>query len=142
MKVEDFLNYIREAKSKATYENYVMGIKKFTEWYGKDANTILKERFEDLKSTDMHVRKRFNREIEKFHRHLKKLGYPQNTAVGYTQGIRQLFRYFDMDIKDLPTEVTRKVTTVKDFVPTVQQDRDMFNCGNILDRTLISMGLD
>lgn len=142
MKVEDFLDYIREAKSKATFKNYTQGLKKFVEWYGKDENTILKERFEDLQSTDQNKRKRFNREIEKFHRHLKNLGHPQNTAVAYTEGIRQLFRYFDMDIKNLPSEVTRKTTSIKDYVPTVSQYRDMFNCGNVLDRTIISMALD
>ncbi len=142
MKVEDFLSYIREAKSKATIKSYTQGLNHFTAWYGKDANTILKERFEDLKSSDMNVRKRFNREIEKFHRHLKNEGKTQNTAVSYVEGIRALFRFFDMDVKDLPTEVTRRTTTVKDFVPTVQQYRDMFNCGNVLDRTIISMALD
>lgn len=142
MKVEDFLDYIREAKSKATFKNYTQGLKKFTAWYGKNANTILKERFEDLQSTDQNKRKRFNREIEKFHRHLKNLGHPQNTAVAYTEGIRQLFRYFDMDIKNLPSEVTRKTTSIKDYVPKVNEYRDMFNCGNVLDRTIISMALD
>jgi len=66
MKVEDFLDYIKEAKSKATFKNYSTGLKKFGEWYGKDENTILKERFEDLQNTDQNKRKRFNREIEKF----------------------------------------------------------------------------
>ena len=88
MKVDDFPDYIREAKSKATLKNYRTGLAKFVGWHGKDANTILKERFEDLKSTDQNKRKRFNREIEKFHRHLKNLGHPQNTAVAYTEGIR------------------------------------------------------
>lgn len=142
MKVEDFLDYVREAKSKATFKNYMQGLKKFVEWYGKHPNIVLKERFEDLQTTDQTKRKRFNREIEKFHRHLKNIGHPQNTAVAYTEGIRQLFRYFDMDIKNLPSEVTRKTTTVKDYVPTVSQYRDMFNCGNVLDRTVISMALD
>ena len=91
MNVEEFLNYIKEAKSKATYKNYKNGLNKFVQWYGKDANVILQERFEDLKSTDISTRKRFVREIEKFHRHLKRLGHPQNTAVAYTEGIRQLF---------------------------------------------------
>ena len=122
MNVEEFLDYIRKAKSKATYKNYSQGLKKFIQWYGKNANTILTERFEDLQSSDMTVRKRFNREIEKFHRHLKNLGHPQNTAVAYTEGIRQLFRFYDMDVKDLPTEVTRKTTTIKDYVPSMDMD--------------------
>jgi len=90
----------------------------------------------------MNTRKRFNRELEKFHRHLKNEGYSQNSAVAYTEGLRQLFRFFDMDIKNLPTEVTRKTTTVKDYVPSVSEYRDMFNCGNILDRVIISTALD
>lgn len=142
MNVKEFLEYIKQAKSKATVKNYTQGLKKFTAWYGKEANTILKERFEDLKSRDMNTRKRFNREIEKFHRHLKRKGHTQNTAVAYTEGIRALFRFYDMDVKDLPTEVTKKTATVKDYIPTVSEYRDMFNCGNLLDRTIISMALD
>ena len=49
MRVEDFLDYVKEAKAKGTFKNYANGINKFVEWYGKDANTILKELFEDLK---------------------------------------------------------------------------------------------
>jgi len=78
MKVEDFTNYIKEAKSKATFKNYMTGLRKFVKWYGKTGNDILKERFEDLQSTDQNKRKRFNREIEKFHRHLKNEGHSQN----------------------------------------------------------------
>jgi integrase len=142
MDIKEFLEYLKQAKSKATNKAYKRGLKKFSEWYGKDLNTILAERFEDLKSEDMNTRKRFNREIEKFHRHLKRVGHTQNSANAYTEGLRALFRFYDMDVKNLPTEVTRKVRTIKDYVPTVQQYRDMFNCGNILDRTIISMALD
>jgi integrase len=142
LKAKDFLDYIKEAKSITTYKSYRVSLKRFVEWYGKDLDTILEERFEDLQSTDQTRRKRFNREIEKFHRHLKSTGLSQNTAVTYVEGVKQLFRYFDMDIKNLPIEVTRKIRTIKDYVPTVAQYRDMFNCGNILDRTIISMALD
>jgi len=47
-----------------------------------------------------------------------------------------------MDIKDLPSEVTHKVVTTKDYIPSVSQYRDMFNCGTLLDRIIISQGLD
>lgn len=142
MNAQDFLDYVKQAKSKATYKSYKTGLKVFSEWYGKTLNEVLKERFKDLQSQDMNVRKRFNREIEKFHRHLKEEGKPQNTARTYCNGIQQLFRFFDMDIKALPSEVTRKTATVKDYVPSVSEYRDMLNCGNILDRTIISMALD
>lgn len=142
MNFQEFLDYIREAKSKATFKNYKQGIKKFVEWYGKSADEILKERFENLQSTEQTTRRRFNREIEKFHRHLRNIGHPQNTAVAYTEGIRQLFRFYDMDIKGLPSEVTKKTVTTKDYVPSVSEYRDMWNCGTLLDRLIISEALD
>ena len=87
MKAEQFISYVKDAKSKATLKNYIQGLRRFREWYGKDLDTILKERFEDLKSEDMNTRKRFNRELEKFHRHLKNEGYTQNSAVAFTGGL-------------------------------------------------------
>jgi L-amino acid N-acyltransferase YncA len=35
MKVEDFLSYLKESKSKATYKEYKHGIEKFAEWFQK-----------------------------------------------------------------------------------------------------------
>ena len=35
MNVKDFIDYIKQAKSKATLKNYKQGLKKFTAWYQK-----------------------------------------------------------------------------------------------------------
>lgn len=35
LKVEDFLSFIKESRSKATYKEYKAGINKFSEYFGK-----------------------------------------------------------------------------------------------------------
>jgi site-specific recombinase XerD len=80
MKVEDFLNYLKESKSKATYKEYKHGIEKFAEWFQKTPNEIMELRTQDWASTDLHQKKRFVREIEKFHKSLIERGYSINSA--------------------------------------------------------------
>lgn len=44
MTVEDFLDYVNESKSKHTFKEYKMGIKKFSEYFKKTPNEILEMR--------------------------------------------------------------------------------------------------
>ena len=54
MKVEDFLDYLKESKSKATLKEYKHGIEKFAEWFQKTPNEIMELRTQDWTSTDLH----------------------------------------------------------------------------------------
>lgn len=47
MTVEDFLTYVEETKSKHTLKEYRIGIKKFSEFFGKTPNEILELRKQD-----------------------------------------------------------------------------------------------
>jgi integrase len=143
MKAEDFLEYIKESKSKQTFKEYKSGLAKFVEWYDKNLDEILAERKADLTSEDATQRKRFVREIEKFHKALIDKGYSINSARTSTLGILQFFRYFEMPIViEKGSKVSQTVETTSDFVPTIDQYRAMFNCGDLRSRLLISMSLD
>jgi len=92
MTVEDFLSYIKETKSKHTFKEYRIGIEKFSEWFGKSPNEILEMRKSDWVSGNLHRKKRFIREIEKYHKWLiENQKYSINTARNYCLGILQLF---------------------------------------------------
>ena len=145
MKAEEFLNYLKEAKSKSTLRIYRRGLELFSEYYQKSLDEILEERRTDLLSRDSKQRKRFVRELEKFHKWLlEEKKYPLNSASSYCDGIIQLFRYFEMPIT-LPsgTDIRKRVLTTKDFVPTPEQYQKMFKVADSLrDRLIISMGLN
>ena len=142
-KTQQYLDYIKEAKSKNTYKEYKHGIQRFSQWYGKDPDTILEERKLDVASGDFQRNRRFAREIEKFHRSLINEGYAINSARTMTIGIRQLFRFYGFPVTlESQSAVTQTVITTKDFVPSIDQYRDMYNVADLSTRLTISMGLD
>jgi integrase len=148
MKASDFLDFVKDSKSKGTFKEYKSGLAKFVEWYGKSLDEILAERKQDLASEDATQRKRFVREIEKFHKWLltpqqDRDKYSINSARTSTLGILQFFRFFEMPITiEKGSSVSQTVETTSDFVPTIQQYRGMFNCADLRGRTILSMALD
>lgn len=144
MKVEDFLNYIKETKSKNTLKEYKHGIERFAEWFGKTPNEIMELRTQDWASTDLHQKKRFIREIEKFHKSLIEKGYSINSARTMCLGLMQLFRFYEMPVT-IPSgsDVSKTVVSTKDFVPTPEQNREMFKVARDLrSKLIISLGKD
>ena len=145
MTVKDFLDYVRESKSKNTFKEYKGGIVKFCEWYGKSADEILEERRQDWVSGDLFRKKRFAREIEKFHKALiEEQGYAINSARTYTLGILQLFRFYEMTVTiAVGSNVSKIVISTKDFVPNPQQLRKMYSVASDLrSKLIISLGLN
>jgi len=152
MTAEAFLEYVKEARSKNTHKSYKYGIEKFVEYFGKTANEVLEFRKQDWVSGDLHQKKRFTREIEKYHSWLLKpihtiqgkpnKAYTINSARNMCLGILQLFRFYEMPVT-IPSgsDVSKTVPSTKDFVPTAEQYRAMFKVASDLRAKLIvSMG--
>ena len=49
MKASEFLEYVKESKSKQTLKQYKCGLDKFVSWYGEDLESILAQRKTDFK---------------------------------------------------------------------------------------------
>lgn len=140
--VERFLEYVRTSRSKNTLTMYRQGLRRFTEWYGKTPNEILAERVNDWTSGDLFQKKRFAREIEKFHAYLiKEIGYSPNSATYYCQGIRSLFSFYEMPVK-VSSEIDKRKMTTRDYVPRIDQYAEMFKVAdNLREKLIVSMGL-
>ena len=73
-KTEKFLQYIRESKSKSTFKQYRLSINLFTSYYNETHETnltsddLMAMRKADFLSENFDQQRRFNREIEKFHK--------------------------------------------------------------------------
>ena len=140
--VERFLEYVRTSRSKNTLAMYRQGLKKFTEWFGKTTNEILEERIKDWTNADLFQKKRFAREIEKFHADLiKEQDYAPNSATYYCQGIRSLFSFYEMPVR-VSSEIDKRKMTTRDYVPRIDQYAEMLKVAdNLRDKLIVSMGL-
>jgi len=125
-------------------------LKKFFKWYGKTAEQVLQERKDDLtqrSDEDLVTYKNraanYSRIIERFHAHLLDEGYKINTAKSLTNGIRQLFRYYQMDIKVRNgSNLNRTVKTQRNFPLTIEHVRKMYAVANFRERVILSMATD
>jgi integrase len=155
MTVEAFLDYVKQTKASNTFSSYKYGIQKFSEWFGKTPNEILEMRRQDWLSDDLHQKKRFMREIEKFHKWLREgekdkndnwIREPHtiNSARNTCLGIMQLFRFYEMPVTiDTGSDVSKTVPSTKDYIPTPQDFREMYKVADDLRGKLItSMGKD
>jgi integrase len=126
-----------------TRKEYRNGLQKFSEWFGKSADEILQMRREDLKSEETFRRKRFEREIEKFHAYLKQKGSSTNSARTLCLGIRQFFRYYEVPILlRRGSEVGKTVLTDKTYPLTIEDLRRMFAVADLKQRVMLSMAKD
>jgi integrase len=147
MSVKEFLDSL---PSKGTKKIYKMGLKKFFEWYEKTPDQVLQERKDDLtqrSDEDLVTYKNraanYSRIIERFHAHLLDEGYKINTAKSLTNGIRQLFRYYQMDIKVRNgSSLNRSVKTQRNFPLTIEHVRKMYAVANFRERVILSMATD
>ena len=145
MKAQEFLDYVKNAKSKNTLKEYRNGLKKFSEWYGKDLDTILLERKQDLESEDPVRRRHFEHKLEEFHRVLLNEGYAVNSCRTMTLGLIQLFNYFDVDMKTrvISAEAKKTVETEKSYPLTIEEVRRMYAVADSLrDKVLLLLAKD
>jgi len=130
---------------------YRGGLELFCEWHGKDVDTILEERKDDLTPrpnesfVDAKQRaSRYEKLLEKFHGWLLKQGYKINTARTVCLGPLQLFRYYNMRITlRAGSPVSQTVVTTGDFILQPDNVRAMFHVAKDLrSKLLVSMGND
>jgi len=147
MSCQEFLDSL---PSKGTKKVYKSGLKKFFEWYRKSAKEVLKERKDDLTQrpnedlvTYRNRASNYAKIIERFHAHLIDQGYKINTAKSLTNGIRQLFRYYQMDIKvRRGSNINRVVKTQRNFPLAIEHVRRMYDVANFRERVILSMATD
>jgi len=147
MSVQEFLDSL---PSKGTKKIYKMGLKKFFNWYKKTPDQILKERKDDLTQrqnedivTYRNRASNFSKIIENFHAYLLNEGYKINTAKSLTNGIRQLFRYYQIDIKVRNgSSLNRTVQTQRNFPLTIEHVRKMYAVANFRERVILSLATD
>lgn len=137
---EEFYDSIPNVNTKRLYR---VGLEKFAAWFKHTPSEILRMVQEDLKSDDQFKRRRFTRELERFHGDLKKAGIGTNSARNYTQGLRQFFRYYAISLQmRRGSAIGKTVLTERTYPLTIQDLRRMFAVADLKQRVILAMARD
>jgi integrase len=142
---KEFYDSIPNMHTRREYRN---GLQRFSAWFGKSADEILEIRKADLKSDDTFARKRFERELEKFHAYLKAPkpqgeGAASNSAKTLCSGLRQFFRLYEVPLTlRRGSPIGKSQVTDKTFPLTIEDVRRMFAVADMKQRVMLSMAKD
>ena len=130
-------SFIDSVVAENTRKTYIRGLELLEEYMGKIISEIIDERREDFKSDDVTHRRRLDRRVEQFYvwlindRRMK-----PNTAWAYVTGVKSIMSYYDISLKLKIKKPRRKAN---DFVPSIGQLREMYEVGDLTEKTLLSM---
>lgn len=140
MTEKEFYDSIPNPNTKKEYRN---GLQRFAAWFKKSPDEILAMRKADLKNEDSFQRKKFERELEKFHAYLKEQGAATNSARTLCLGLRQFFNYYEVGMKlKRGSAVGKAVLTEKTYPLTIEDIRKMFAVGDLRERVVLSLAKD
>ena len=144
---QEFLDSI---PNKQTKKQYKWGLENFSKWFGKSPDEILEMRRDDLtpKPNENPIdfrkrRKRFERELEKFHSFALESGRSINSAKTLTSGLKQLFRYNEMPLViRYKSPVNNVEVSNRSFHLDIEHVRKMFEFANMPQKVYLSLATD
>lgn len=137
---KEFYDSIPNPNTKREYRN---GLQRFAAWFKHSPDEILAMRKADLKNEDSFQRKRFERELEKFHAHLKEQGSATNSAKTLCGGVRQFFNYYEVGMKlKRGSAVSKSILTEKTYPLTIEDIRKMYAIGDLRERVILALAKD
>ena len=140
MTEKEFYDSIPNMHTRREYRN---GLQRFSAWFGKTADEILEMRKADLKSDDTFKRKRFDRELERFHAFLKENRQSTNSARTLCSGLRQFFRMYEVPLLlRRGSPISKQQMTDKTYPLTIEDVRRMFAVADLRERVILAMAKD
>ena len=140
-RAEEFLDWVREHKTKNTFHVYEFGLKKFLRFVGKSGTEIIQDAKKRFTSDDQQDKDYWKNKILDFKNSLSKEGLTQNSARTNSTGAVSFFKFYGIVIM-LEKDFWEVKATLNDFVPSIEQYRQMYQTGDIRAKLLISLGLD
>ena len=130
-------SFIDSVVAKNTRKTYIRALELLEEYMGKTISEIIDERREDFKSDDITLRRRLDRKVEAFYAWLiNERGMKPNTAYAYITGIKSIMSFYDISLK---LKVKKPRSRANDFVPSIQQLREMYEVSDLTEKTILAM---
>jgi len=135
---EDFFDSITAAEN--TRKTHIYALLLFRKFTGKTISEIVRQREEDFKSKDPAARRRLEAEVEEFYNWLtegRELSF--NTAYIYVLSIKAILGHYDIHLK---LKGIKRAPTLSDWIPSVEQLKEMYEIGDLNEKTLLAVATD
>ena len=129
--------FLDSVLAKNTRKTYIRALEIFEKYTKQTISEIIKRRREDFRSDDITLRRRLDRKVEQFYVWLiNEKGLKPNTAYAYVTGIKSIMSFYDVNLK---LKIKKRRSRTNDFVPSINQLREIYEIGNLTEKTIVAM---
>jgi site-specific recombinase XerD len=123
-----------------TEKAYLQGMQDFTEYTGKDPETLLKEAEEDIRAGKLMRQRRIKRDLIGFRKHLQDLGKAPLTVKGRIVGVKSFYETFDIEIPKLPRTGKAKPLEKNKEIPDKSDLQEVLKVCDPLEKAILLTG--
>lgn len=147
MKVTDLkqnpivIEWLQTANTKPNTEKaYLQGMQDFTDYTGKDPETLLEEAEEDIKAGKLMRQRQIKRDLIGFRKYLQDLGKAPLTVKGRIVGVKSFFETFDIEIPKLPRTGKAKTLEKNNKIPQKEDLQEILKVADPLEKAILLTG--
>jgi integrase len=142
MKEPIIIEWLQTTNAKPNTEKaYLQGMQDYTEYTGKDPDTLLNEAEEDIKAGKLMRQRCIKRDLIGFRKYLQDSGKAPHTIRGRIVGVKSFFESFDIEIPKLPSMGKAQTLEKNNEIPTKEDLRDVLKVADPLEKAILLTGV-
>lgn len=118
----------------------MQGMQDFTDYTGKDPETLLEEAEEDIKAGKLMRQRQIKRDLIGFRKYLQDLGKAPLTVKGRIVGVKSFFETFDIEIPKLPRTGKAKTLEKNNKIPQKEDLQEVLKVADPLEKAILLTG--
>lgn len=124
-----------------TERNYLLGMQWFTEYTGKDPETILIEAEQEIKDGLLMRSRSIKKYLTGFRKYLQDKGNAPHTVNAHITGVKSFYTAFDIEIPKF-TRASNKAQTLKrhNDIPTKEDLQEVLKVCDTMERAILLIG--
>ncbi len=135
------IEWLETINAKANSEKaYLQGMQDFTDYTGKDPETLLEEAEEDIKAGKLMRQRGIKRDLIGFRKHLQDSGKAPFTVKGRMVGVKSFFGTFDIEIPKLPRVGKAKTLEKNMKIPQKEDLQEVLKVADPLEKAILLTG--
>lgn len=136
------IEWLQTANVKPNSEkSYLHGMQDFTEYTGKDPETLLEEAENDIRAGKLMRQRQLKRHLIGFRQYLQDEGKAPLTIKSRLTGVKSFFETFDIEIPKLPRVGKAKPLEKNNDIPTKEDLQDVLKVADPLEKALVLCGV-
>lgn len=136
------VEWLQTANVKPNSEkSYLRGMQDFTEYTGKDPETLLEEAENDIRAGKLMRQRQLKRNLIGFRQSLQNEGKAPLTIKSRLTGVKSFFETFDIEIPKLPRVGKAKPLEKNNDIPTKEDLQDVLKVADPLEKAIVLCGV-